>query len=187
MEEEVFKDVVGFEGYYKISNLGRVLSLERLVISSRSSSGYRKVKSKILSIGTNKYGYNYIILRRSNIDKHFLIHQLVAIHFIENPNNYNCINHIDENKLNNIYLNLEWCSVRYNNLYNQRQDKINEILRNKKYDVPAVIQFDLYNVMIAKFKSIHEMHRKTKLSRDQVSKCCRGLRESYNNCIWKFE
>lgn len=56
-------------------------------------------------------------LRKKGKNKTLLIHRLVAENFIPNPNNYSCVNHIDENKSNNNVLNLEWCNYEYNNTY----------------------------------------------------------------------
>lgn len=127
--KEIWKDIKGYEGYYKISNKGRVLSTKRKVKSTRSNTGYRIVNERILKTRIDKYGYVTVILRKFNTDKHFTIHRLVALAFISNPNDYPSINHIDENKLNNIPSNLEWCTVKYNNLYNNRQQQINEKLK----------------------------------------------------------
>ena len=69
--------------------------------------------------------------------KQGLLHRLVAEAFIPNPDNLPCINHKDENPLNNRADNLEWCSYKYNNEYNDRigrcRDKISTTLKTKQY------------------------------------------------------
>ena len=88
MSEEIWKDIKGYEGLYQISSLGRVKSLHY-------------GKEKILKLNKNNKGYLYIFLNKNGIRKHFYIHRLVAKAFISNPYNYNCVNHKNENTLNN--------------------------------------------------------------------------------------
>ena len=101
--EEVWKDIEEYEGLYQVSNLGRVKSLN-----------YNNTKKEKIIKTLNNRGYLKVILCKNNECKNFLIHRLVANAFIENPNNYNEINHIDECKTNNIVNNLEWCNRKYN-------------------------------------------------------------------------
>lgn len=113
---EVWKDIKGFENYYQISNTGKVKSLERKV-PSKIKGTFQIIKEKIRKTTTTTAGYEYVVLSKDNIHKTLLIHRLVAEHFIPNPNNLQCVNHKDENKLNNNVDNLEWCDYKYNNTY----------------------------------------------------------------------
>ena len=106
---EIWKDVKGYEGKYQVSNLGRVKSLKRW---SGTKFYYRKY---ILNNYINKNnGYVYVCLTKNNKSKNARLHKLVAEHFLDNPNNYTQINHIDGNKSNNCVDNLEWCNGSYN-------------------------------------------------------------------------
>lgn len=101
MKEE-WKDVIGYEGVYQISNLGRCKRL------------YKHRKEKILKPIKTHHGYfNYSFCVNSKF-KAMSIHRLVAIHFIPNPNNYPEVNHKDANKENYSVDNLEWCTRSYN-------------------------------------------------------------------------
>jgi hypothetical protein len=62
--KEIWKDVPNYKGYYKVSNIGNILSLERKVKSSRSKNGYRTVRKRLLKTRIDKYGYNTVILRK---------------------------------------------------------------------------------------------------------------------------
>jgi len=118
--EEVWKDIIGFESSYQISNFGRVKSLDRYVWNKANKS-YSLLRGKIHKLDIkNKLYYQIGIWENSKIKK-YLIHRLVAIHFVENRNNLPEVNHIDCDKLNNNYTNLEWCS----HLENQHHAKIN--------------------------------------------------------------
>lgn len=184
----IYKDVKNYEGLYRVSEYGNIIHLPRKVKSSRSSTGYRITTEKTLKNQANKYGYNYINLADSDGNrKHFLIHQLVARSFLDNPNNYTSINHKDEDKHNNHYSNLEWCTVRHNNLYNNRQGKINIKLQNTVKSRKAVQQLDLNNNLIQEFQSINEACRILKMCKEPISNCCNNKKRAYRGFIWKFK
>lgn len=183
---EIWKNIPNYIGYYQISNFGRVKSLTRKVKSSRSKIEYRTVNERIIKSRIDKYGYETVILRKENTDKHFTIHRLIAICFIPNPENLPSINHIDENKLNNTVENLEWCTVKYNNSYNNRQEKINLSLR-EKVKGKEILQFDSEWNLLQEFKSLRDMQRQTGFSRIQVKRVCNGLQEQSYGYFWKFK
>lgn len=125
---EIWKPIIGYEGLYEISNLGRVKSLPKY--HKTRFSGYIK-KCKILKPRIDSYGYLMVALCKDKKQKNFLIHRLVAKHFIANPNNYDSINHKDECKTNNNVNNLEWCTRYYNNNYGTRNKRMSETLKMK--------------------------------------------------------
>lgn len=108
--EEIWKDVIGYDGLYKVSNHGRLLSIKPLV------SFYNKGKTSNVMIKgmINHKGYNLKGLSKNGIKKNISIHRIVAIHFIPNPFNHPQVNHIDGDKLNNHVENLEWCTAKEN-------------------------------------------------------------------------
>jgi hypothetical protein len=115
---EIFKDIKGYEGYYQISNLGNIKSLSRLV---DNHSNFKKLlKEKILKASISKTGYYVIDLKKNNQRKTFKIHRLIALHFIKKIQYKNFVNHIDGNKLNNEISNLEWCTIKENNIHAER-------------------------------------------------------------------
>lgn len=107
MNKELWKDIVGYEGLYLISNSGRVLSITRF---RDNGKGKYRQKTKELKQTLSSTGYKKVELYKNKIKKTVKVHRLVATHFIANPENLNVINHIDGNKLNNDYKNLEWVS-----------------------------------------------------------------------------
>lgn len=115
-DKERWKDVIGYEGLYQVSNLGRVKSVDRLT-TDKNGRTYT-VKGKILN--QSKVGdYLRVSLYTNNVARGKLVHRLVAEAFIPNPNKYEIVNHKDENKLNNCSDNLEWCTQSYNLLYSK--------------------------------------------------------------------
>lgn len=105
---EYWADVLGYEGFYKISNKGRVKSLYRLVESP--IRGMVPRYSNVLKQHINPYGYLCTQLHKNGKHQNFRIHRLIALAFIPNPENKETINHKDGNKLNNEISNLEWAT-----------------------------------------------------------------------------
>lgn len=105
---EIWRDVVGYEGYYQVSNLGEVRSLPRY----RIENGKRKylMKGVILNQSTTTTGYKKVELMINGIRKSYKVHRLVAEAFIVNTYDKPFVNHKDGNPLNNIVDNLEWCT-----------------------------------------------------------------------------
>ena len=120
---EEWRDVVGYEGLYQVSNLGRIKSL------NYNHTG----KEGILKLIYGKDGYVKISLcKKGEKPETFLVHRLVAIAFIPNPNNLPEVNHIIddfEHRSDNRVENLEWCTRDYNCNYGSRNKKVSE---NKK-------------------------------------------------------
>ena len=118
---EEWKDIKGFEGIFKISNLGRIKSLARYVGDYR---GKRLKREKILKPSDNGNGYLVLKVNTDNgkgKTKVFYVHRLVAEHFIPNPLNKKYVNHLDFNKYNNVCTNLEWCSQQENVIYSKER------------------------------------------------------------------
>lgn len=112
---EVWKPINNFIGYYEISNLGRIRSLSRNIVTSDNRCLY--YKGKILSPTIDSHGYYSIGLYKNNIEHRKKIHKLVAEAFLEDYSKSLCVNHIDGIKTNNIVSNLEMCTYGENNLH----------------------------------------------------------------------
>ena len=111
--EEIWKDIKGYEGYYQVSNLGRVKSLARyiFIIRNRGRQTYNQiVKEKILKTHKSSNGYLLVFFKKNNKSKPFFVHRLVATAFIPNIENKPQVNHKDGNKQNNYLDNLEWAT-----------------------------------------------------------------------------
>ena len=107
MNEE-WRDVVGYEGSYQVSNCGRVRSLDRI------DNAGKKRKGRMKRTPVNGRGYAMVSLSNQESKKTKRLHRLVAEAFLPNPRNHPQINHIDGNPLNNAVENLEWCDAKYN-------------------------------------------------------------------------
>ncbi|MEO0849205.1 MAG: NUMOD4 domain-containing protein [Cyanobacteria bacterium J06648_1] len=109
---EVFADIRGYEGYYQVSNYGKVRSLDRVIKEKTGKT--QTLKGRVLKLRINPGGYYYIGLGKNGTKATFAIHQLVAQVFLDNPENKPIVNHIDGKKLNNSVANLEWATYSEN-------------------------------------------------------------------------
>lgn len=161
-EVETFVKIEGFDNY-EVSNLGKV----------------RNIKSgRILKPSLNKNGYLRLWLCENNKRKHLYLHRIIATAFIDNPDEKPCVNHIDENKLNNDLSNLEWCTVRENLIHGTRTKRAAEKCFKK------VIQLDLNDNVLNEFESMVQAEQETGVSRRNISSCCNGKRKSAGGYKW---
>lgn len=118
--EEVWRMSKSWDNHI-VSNLGRVARIPYVKHTDRCDINY-KYKEYKLKLSQNGY---------LQVGGH-LVHRLVAEAFLPNPDNLPCVNHKDENKLNNCVDNLEWCTYAYNNAYNNRGKRVGDKLRGRK-------------------------------------------------------
>lgn len=173
-EKEIWKPIEGYEGIYEISNLGRVKSLARLDTIGR------RIRERIMKCQPNKDGYLNITLKNENGKKTYLLHRLVAMHFVENPHGYDEINHIDVDPANPKASNLEWCTREYNVNYADAIEKT--IKANQK----KVIQLSKDNRYIKTHESIKDAAKEVKIPDSNITACCKGKRPSAGGFKWKY-
>lgn len=179
MEEE-WKDIKGYEELYQVSNLGRIKSLDRIIIMKNGIE--RKIKGRIL-IPTldGKKNYLQVNLSKNNIHKTHLVHRLVGLSFVNGHEEGLDINHIDCDKTNNHYLNLRWVT-RSQNMRNEKTYK-KIIKHHKEIQSKAVIGVNKINGLILEFESGREAQRNGfKGIRENISgrcKQCKGF-------IWRY-
>ena len=159
------KDIKNYEGLYQVTENGDVWSVRR---------------NRFLKPYKNQLGYLRVVLSKNGILKRYSVHRLVAEAFLDNPDNLPCVNHKDENKLNNNVDNLEWCTIRYNNCYNDGQIKRARFKRKKVY------QYDLNGNLIKEWISVNDAGRNG-YNQGHVAACCRGERKTHKGFIWSYE
>ncbi len=168
---EEWKDIKGFEGRYKVSNEGRVKSIDSVIITGR---GVRHYTEHFLTPAAIKNGYLKVYLSSEKKSKWYLIHRLVAEAFIENPDNLPEINHKDENTSNNKVENLEWCDRKYN---------INYGTRTSKTSTPIEALDDDGNVVYT-FESKREARRHG-FADSNITNCIKGNTEKAYGLKWR--
>lgn len=197
--EEVWKPVRGYEGYYEISNFGKVRSLDRVV---KQGSCMRKVKAKIIKIYIGPYGYPCVSLCRDRKTRCIPIHRLLAKAFIPNPENKPFIDHIDTDKTNYRLNNLRWCTQKENmnnpltlafckkRVYTKEiieKIKKTKIARKTKTAPKKVYQFDKNGNFIDEFNSIIEAGIKNNISKTLISRCCHKQSMTAGGYLWSFD
>lgn len=126
--EEIWKDIIGHEGSYRVSSLGRVKSMPKLL--KRGKGSYLR-EEKILSSNPNTNGYVSVNLRSPNRTEY--VHRLVAEAFLSNEDQKPHVNHIDSNKSNNQVTNLEWCTHDENMKHHKKSKRTTKGVRKRYY------------------------------------------------------
>lgn len=175
--KEEWRDVKEFEGYYQISNLGRVKSF--MVCNS-----HQKVP-RILKPSKDRKGY----LGYHIGGKRKKAHRLVADAYIPNVFDKPQVNHIDGNKSNNRVDNLEWCTNSENQIHSNKMGLRKIKKGSEVYNARAVKQFDIYGNLINVWGSGADVERILKINQSSVSSCCLGKYgyKTAGGYVWKYE
>ena len=175
-----------YEGLYKVSNLGRILSL------NYQNTGKAEVMTPF-EVGT---GYLQVQLWKNKEYKTCLVHRLVAETFLDNPENKPQVNHKDEDKTNNfVFLNedgsidkeksnLEWSTPKENSNHGTRNERISKAMTNGKLS-KQVIQLSLSGEFIREWESTQECGRNG-YNGGHVAACCRGEEKSHKGFRWEY-
>ena len=193
MTEEIWKTAIYdgevYEGLYRVSNLGRILSLNY----------WNTGRAELLTPIKNTYGYFFVNLWKNRKRKGCLVHRLVAETFLENPDNKPCINHKIEGdkgkKINMVIFNedgtidkerttIEWATYEENNNYATRNERVSKTMTNGKLS-KRVLQLTLDGDLIREWPSVAECERNG-FNKGKVSECCNGKRKTYKGFLWKY-
>lgn len=179
MDNETWKDVIGYAGLYQVSDTGRIRSLGR-ECNSKNDSKQRK-KARILTQEVTIHGYCRVRLYDAEGNsKHYAVHRLVMNAFVGVSDDE--INHINEIKTDNRLVNLEYCTHRHNCNYGTRNTRIGE--KNKVLNNKAVLQLK-DGVVINKFRSRKEAESETGIDAVDIGKVCGGRRMSAGGYEWR--
>lgn len=179
--EEIWKDVVGYEGLYQVSNLGRVKSVQR---HYKINGGIALRREKILKEKTS-FKYKRVGLWKDSSQKFLLVHRIVATAFIPNLNNYPEINHKDENPENNCVDNLEWCTAKYNCNYLNHGKNIS-ISRRDSGRVRKIAMIDNEGNVIKIFDAIIDAANEIGARKTDVCSVCRNRQKSVKGFKFKY-
>jgi len=179
--KEIWKDVIGYENLYQISNLGRI----------------KNNRGKILKLKTDTNYYLSIRLSKLNRKKYYLIHRLVATHFLPNPQNKSEIDHIDTNRQNNCVSNLRWVTKKENRnnpitLINYSKAKKGRVFSQETKDKMSkakskpIVQIHKSGLIIGVYDSAIQASKELGIYQQSITACCKGKYKTCNGYQWKY-
>ena len=187
--EEIWKEIDGYEGYYEVSDLGNVKSMDRIIY--KSDGTIQTYKSKPMAISYNKRNNIYEVhLYKNGKRKCHKIHRLVAQAFCYNDDPFikTTVNHIDGDRSNNAAINLEWVSYSDNekHAYEKLHRPINSTKGKPKGRI--CISINLKNGENIKHKSIAEASRYTGISETQIRRIANDecVNNNYNFILEEY-
>jgi hypothetical protein len=174
MQDEFWKDIMGYESIYQVSNLGKVKSLDRLLINKNNRKYI--LKGAFLKSSYDKRGYLIYQLSKNNIKKTLKLHRILGKTFIENPNNLSEINHIDGNKNNNSLNNLEWCTTQHNisEAFNMGLMKRSKVAKTKD------------GIIIKTYDSITNAAFDNKIAKSSIHRCLNKNCKQIKGFQWQY-
>lgn len=189
--EEVWKDVVGYEGLYQVSNLGRVKSVDRTIFRSSTP---QKVKGKIISQGLLNSGYKAVSLWYKKKRKAFTVHRLVANAFLEKVDGKDFIDHINGVRTDNRANNLRWCTRIENSNFpiarskyiaanKKRVEKIRKIRSEHSLEV---LQLTTEGLVVKKWSSVKEASENLGILTSGIYASCVGAKKTAGGYKWKY-
>ena len=185
MEDEVWKDIEGYEGLYQVSNMGRVKSLEKTCNThNRKGEFCRTVKERIRKQTFTSRGYLQVCLSKKGVHKHYRIHRIVAKTFIENPCNKKTVDHINTIITDNRLCNLKWATQSEqftdNKISRERMRKARSTTgkrvgkMNQKFMIEPLKKKVKCITTNKVFDSLSDAARYYNLNHSNISRCCTG-------------
>lgn len=187
---EIWKDIEGYNGRYQISNCGNVKS----VFYKKSILKNEKILKPRIGFRNKKNRYAYVVLSQNSKVKTFYIHRLVAIYFVDNKDNKPYVNHIDGNKENNHFTNLEWVTPLENNLHsiqilNKKAGlgfKYDKSKKSKKVKQIFVSE-EGYEYHLATYANSVIASKITNINQRSINACCNNKYTNAGGFIWRYE
>lgn len=168
--KEVWKPVVGYEGYYEVSNQGKIRSLDRIVTNKNGIN--IRMKGKMLKGSVNRSGYHTVNLCKDLSEKGKLVHRLVCFAFLGECKGKNEVNHKDGVKLNNNLCNLEWCTSKENSIHSAKTG-LQKFAKGEAVDSAILKEHQVVEILKSK-KRTRDLAKDYKVSDSTISDIRRG-------------
>lgn len=192
MEEEIWKDIPGYEGRYRVSSWGRVMSM-----NFEGRCGPRLLRGTV-----SCYGYRVVTLYKDGKEKKWFVHRLVAIAFIPNPGNKPMIDHIDTVRTNNHIENLRWCTLTENQNNPLTLKKFSQTSTGRRFSEETrkrmsaihkeihftpIYQLSLSGEIIKEWPGLKIAAEELGVQHRSISQCCRGRYKTAGGYKWKYK
>lgn len=186
LEGEEWRDIINYEGLYKVSNKGRILSVGRQI---KAANRIIISQNRILNPTSSINNYLYVTLCKNCNQKRFFIHRLVAQAFIENSNSYPHIDHIDTNKHNNNVENLRWVTPKMNMENVLTRQHLSKVRKNNNinftWNCTPIVQLTKNNELVKIYPSIAEASRDG-FEYTCIQKCLSNRQRTHKNFKWVY-
>lgn len=180
LDDEIWKDIKGFEGMYQISNLGRVKSLKR-----KRNNINRIEQEHLIKQFDNSKGYLQFSLFKDEKKYTFRTHRILAETFIPNPKKYKVVNHINGHKKDNRLENLEWCTYKYNTQHAWKNGLCS--INKFKHYTTKVLQIDNNDNILAVYMSQRIASKINNISYRALNMCLKGKNKTCGGYKWKYK
>lgn len=189
LKTEIFVPIIGYEGYYEISNHGRVKALAKTFTIGLGRK--QSLPDFIMKGGIGSHGYHSVSLQVNGLNRTFTTHRLVAKYFINRVEGKNLVNHKDGNKLNNYFENLEWTD-HSGNIQHAYDNGLRFAawtgVKGKDYHLSKpILQYDLQLNPINEWESAAAAGRELQIRERGIRSCCVGYDPTYKGFIWKYK
>lgn len=185
MNEEIWKDLNGFDLPYQVSNIGNVKCLAYNTVDVFGRKYFKDEHN--LSLIKHQSGYIVVNLRKNGSSTVYKVHRLVAKAFIDNPDNKPTVDHIDGDKTNNNVSNLRWCTLQENKRNpNTFSKSIAATAKSCKSRIKKVYQLDSNYNVIGKYDSAEEAAKAVNCSSVLIHRCCNIHTRTAKGYHWSY-
>lgn len=179
---ELWKPIPGYEGWYEVSNFGRVRSIDRIEYQKHREGGQSKYlhKGQLIKPQVAPNGYIRVDLHKNGTFRRYLLHRLVCSAFLEQPVGKNYVNHLDNDPSNNNVTNLEWCT---------QSENIQYAYDNKTKTPPnerKIGQYSTNGSFIKVWDSMAAVERDLHIWAANIHKVCTGKRRTAGGYEWRY-
>lgn len=192
---EVWKPIMGYEGFYEVSNLGKIRSVERCIL--RDNGVVQTFKTKNRKTIMSPDGYYKVSLYKDGKGKLMSVARLVAKAFLPNPENKPCIDHVNTDKTDNRVIinkdgsidydksNLRWATHKENNnnpltILNRSKPRNWKINKWEHWKSKPIVQFSKNNILLGIYPNAYTCGIR------RIGECCNGKRKTAGGYIWKY-